>query len=167
MVATDSNFCKVSIIYNLIISPASCPTITVDPPTLPAGSEGVFYSEVITASGGTAPYVFFVTAGTLPPGLALDTDTGVVSGTPTTSGAYPVTITAVDATFCTGSTDYLMIISLVGCPNITITPTTLPNGQFGTPYSEFLTATGGVTPYNLVRLERDPSPWTDPGPGNR
>ena len=47
-------------------------------------------------SGGTAPYVWSVTAGSLPPGLTLNTSTGVVSGTPTTTGSYPATVRVTD-----------------------------------------------------------------------
>ena len=52
-------------------APAACPIITIAPPTMPIGTVGVAYSQTLTASGGTAPYTFSVTAGTLPAGLTL------------------------------------------------------------------------------------------------
>ena len=62
----------------------ACPVITVAPPTLPNGAVGVAYTQTMTASGGTAPYIFTAT-GALPAGLTL-TPAGVLAGTPTTVG---------------------------------------------------------------------------------
>lgn len=47
--------------------------------------------------GGTSPYVFSTVAGALPAGLSLNTSTGRISGAPTTTGTYSVTVRAVDA----------------------------------------------------------------------
>jgi sugar lactone lactonase YvrE len=63
----------------------SCPAITVAPGTLPTGTAGSSYNQTITASGGSAPYTFSVTGGTLPAGLTL-ASSGSLSGTPTTPG---------------------------------------------------------------------------------
>ena len=88
-----------------------CPTITILPATLPAATVGVAYSQTVTASGGTAPYTFEVTMGTLPPGLTLDPATGILSGTPTTGGSFTFTITATDSSACTGTITYTMDFS--------------------------------------------------------
>lgn len=58
---------------------------------------GIAYSQSVIVSGGQVPYSYAVTSGSLPPGLSLNTSTGVISGTPTTSGSYPYQITVTDA----------------------------------------------------------------------
>ncbi len=65
----------------------------------PSGSAavGVPYSHSFVVTGGTAPYVFAIIAGSLPPGLTLNTSSGLVSGTPTTSGMFAYTVQVTDA----------------------------------------------------------------------
>ena len=87
----------------------ACPVITVAPPTLPNGAVGVAYTQTMTASGGTAPYIFTAT-GALPTGLTL-TPAGVLAGTPTVSGTYTFTIRATDANGCFGELPYTVVIT--------------------------------------------------------
>lgn len=74
----------------------SGPTIVISPASLPAVSSGVAYSQTLTASGSTAPYTFAVTTGSPPAGVTLSTG-GVLSGTTTAEGSYPITVTATDS----------------------------------------------------------------------
>lgn len=65
-----------------------------------------------TASGGTAPYTYAITAGALPPGLSLNVNTGEITGTTTLTsnvGLNTFTITATDANGCTGFREYSML----------------------------------------------------------
>jgi hypothetical protein len=87
---------------------AVCPTITLSPPTLPGGSQGTPYSQQITAIGGAAPYAFTET-GALPNGITLTTG-GLLAGTPTVAGSFPITVTATDANTCTGIKAYTLVI---------------------------------------------------------
>lgn len=121
-----------------------CPAITVNPPTLPSGEDGVPYSETISATGGAPPYTFSVTAGALPPGLSLDSATGELSGTPTSPGTFTFTVTATDQNGCTGSRQYTLTINPAGCPALTLLPSTLPNAVVGQAYSEPITANGST-----------------------
>jgi hypothetical protein len=75
---------------------SSAPTITLTPATLPDVPAGAAYSQALTADGGTAPYSYAVTDGTLPAGLTLSSD-GTLAGTPATPGSYDFTVTATDA----------------------------------------------------------------------
>jgi hypothetical protein len=85
-----------------------CPTITVSPPTLPGGAQGTAYSQQLTAIGGAAPYAFTET-GALPNGITL-TSGGLLAGTPTVAGSFPITVTATDANTCTGTKAYTLVI---------------------------------------------------------
>jgi hypothetical protein len=64
---------------------------------LPNATRNAAYSTTITATGGTAPYTFAVTSGSLPNGVTLNSSTGVISGTPTSgNGSQWVWISATD-----------------------------------------------------------------------
>lgn len=63
----------------------------------PGGHVGVFYTHTFTAGGGFPPYTFAIIFGSAPPGLVLNTATGVLSGTPTTPGTYAFTIQVTDS----------------------------------------------------------------------
>ena len=130
--------------------PVVCPTITVNPATLPNAIAGTPYSQLITASGGTGPYTYAVSSGAIPPGLTLNPVTGALNGTPTTFGTYNFTITGTDANACPGSRAYVIIVAAPGCPAISILPIALPSAQIGSPWSQIVTASGGAAPYTYV-----------------
>lgn len=95
-----------------VLSVGNCASpITLSPPSLPNGTINVSYpTQTITASGGTSPYTFSVTSGSLPTGLTLD-PSGLLSGTPTAAGAYPFTVTATDSLAAQGSRGYTITIN--------------------------------------------------------
>ncbi len=99
------------------MSVTACPTaasMAITPTSLPVGTPGVFYSQALTATGGAAPYRYVVTDGALPLGLSLNPDTGVISGTPTTSGFSTFTVSASDTPGCSTARAFTMTISRSG-----------------------------------------------------
>jgi hypothetical protein len=98
---------------------ANCPAITVNPATLPAGTSGAAYNQSFTASGG-AGSVNFSQSGTLPTGMSFAG--GVLSGTPTQSGNFPITVTATDANGCAGGQNYTLVVSAGPTPTPTPPP---------------------------------------------
>ena len=113
--ATDANGCAGSgSTYTLTINAVAC-ILTLSPSALPSPSPGDPYNEVITASGGTAPYTFTIT-GSLPPGLSSTTTatTLTISGIPTTAGCFPFTVTVTDANGCSTSITYTICVAVGG-----------------------------------------------------
>jgi len=108
---------------------------------------GISYSRTITASGGTSPYWFMVISGSLPPGLTLNPNTGVLAGTPTSFGSFMFVIRATDSHECTGILRYSLTID---CPTINLNPHALANGRVGYSYSQTITASGGTSPYSFI-----------------
>lgn len=87
---------------------STSPVITSAAP--PSATVGTPYTHAITATGTPAP-TFTVTTGSLPAGLQLDTTTGVISGTPTTSGSFTFTVTASNGTAPDSTATYTLTIA--------------------------------------------------------
>ncbi|HJQ25209.1 MAG TPA: putative Ig domain-containing protein [Blastocatellia bacterium] len=81
---------------SISIAPAPPAPLRLDLTTSFEVAKGQTFSYQPTASGGTPPYSWAITAGALPPGLTLNTATGAVSGTPTASGDYSITLAVRD-----------------------------------------------------------------------
>jgi hypothetical protein len=114
----------------------SVPAITsANNTTFVEGSPGTF---TVTATGYPAPTT--TEWGNLPHGVTFSG--GVLSGTPTQSGTYPVVLTASNGVSPNATQIFTLTVS-----GLHITTVSLPNATVGTPYSLQLTATGGVTPF--------------------
>jgi hypothetical protein len=81
--------------------------------TLPPGAVGTFYSQQLTATGGTTPYTFTLVSGALPSGISLSS-AGLISGTPTAQGTLTFSVTATDATALSGTANFSLTIGATG-----------------------------------------------------
>jgi len=118
------------------------PALEITTTTLPDGKVGDVYSTTLEASGGETPYSWEATG--LPVRLTCSA-AGVISGTPTVSGNFTVTVTVTDFSHPanTDSTDLALKIYAA----VEISTTALPGGESGEAYTATLEATGGKTPY--------------------
>ncbi|WP_133502054.1 putative Ig domain-containing protein, partial [Cognatilysobacter terrigena] len=128
----------------------AAPTLTLSPTTVAAGTAGVAYTQTFAASGGIAPYRYAVASGTLPTGLALDANTGALTGTPTAAGSFTFAIRATDSTTGTPASVTTSYTLAMSAPVIAITPTTLPAAVANTAYTQTLSASGGTGPYRFT-----------------
>ena len=114
---------------------------------LPNGTVGLPYSETLAATGGTPPYTnWMISSGVLPPGLSLNANGGVISGTPTTAASEPFdfSVTVQDSA-ADSSPAHPFSLSIVS--GVMVTTTALPGGAVGVAYSQTLAASGGTPPY--------------------
>ena len=88
---SQSDTQELSISIDAAVSPLEITTTN-----LPNGEEGIGYSTVLEATGGIMPYTW-TWSGTLPGGLGLDAVTGTISGTPTATGNYSLTVQVDDS----------------------------------------------------------------------
>ena len=139
--ATDANSCTGSQSLTLTID---CPTIIVSPSSLANGTAGVAYTPVTFNQTSGVGAIGWTETGTLPAGMGFDASTATLSGTPTQTGSFPITVTATDANSCTGSQSLTLVIA---CPPIDLAPSNLPGGTVGTSYTQSVTASSGIAPY--------------------
>jgi acid phosphatase len=78
---------------------------------LPSGGVNSAYQAALQVKGGTAPYTWSVSSGSLPTGLALTASTGAIAGTPTIAGTSAVTFTVRDSKALAVSANLSIVIS--------------------------------------------------------
>jgi len=108
--------------------------------TLFPSEQGIAFSQQFQNYGGTGSLAWSATS--LPPGLSLSS-TGLLSGTPTASGAFSPVLTVTDANGVSASLPFTGYS--VAAP-LTLVTTALPDADRNSPYSAHVLTTGGVGP---------------------
>jgi hypothetical protein len=134
-------------VYTLTVNPAA--SLAVGPVTLPNATSNSAYSATVTASGGSGTYSFAATSG-MPSWLTLNATTGVLSGTPTTTGSSTFSISAADSKNAgvTGSQTYTLVVNAAS--SLTVSPSTLPSATANSSFSATFSATGGSGTYTFA-----------------
>lgn len=129
--ATDS---KTLVMTIALSAPSITSTLTA------SGATGVaFGGYTITASNFPTSFG----ASSLPPGLSINTSTGVISGTPTLNGTFNTTITATNAT----ASDTKTLVFTISLSAPAITSASTANGTTGSAFSYQITASNLPTSY--------------------
>ncbi len=119
--------------------------LVINTTSLPSGQINVFYSQTLTASGGTGAHTWLQTGGALPNGLTLNPATGLISGTPLAAVTNSsLTFQTTDSGSPAQTATVNLTLTIAG--SLAITTSSLPNGQTGSFYSQTLNATGGTGP---------------------
>jgi hypothetical protein len=123
------------------------PAITTQ--SLPQATAGVNYSATIAASGGSSPFTWSISSGTLPGGITLGSSTTssvAISGMATGASSSTVTFKIVDA--AGNAATQALTLTVNPAATLTITTASLGAGAVGTAYSQTVSATGGVPSYH-------------------
>jgi hypothetical protein len=146
--ATDSGVPPqtATVAFTLTITPKLAITTT----SLPSGTLGTGYSTTVQSNnGGIAPisWSWIAQAGSsLPPGLSINSSTGVISGTPTATGTFNVTVTAADSSTPTAQTASATFSISIATAPLSVATTGLPNGVMGQAYTGATLQSAGGNP---------------------
>src|SRR6266852_2898930 len=91
------------------VDPVNNQSLKITTGNLPQGQQGNTYSEVFSATGGTTPYIWSISAGTPPAGIAMNVN-GDFAGMPTGAGTFNFTVTVTDATAKTATGNFSVTI---------------------------------------------------------
>jgi subtilase family serine protease len=126
--------------------------VTVANPGNQTGTVGKSASLQISASGGTSPYSY--SAKGLPTGLAIDSKSGLISGTPSAAGSYSVVVTATDSTGASGQTNFTWTVNPAPASQLSATFSTDYDYGWGA-FTHFTITNNGTTAVNSWSLAFD------------
>ncbi|MDD2856341.1 MAG: DUF1566 domain-containing protein, partial [Desulfuromonadaceae bacterium] len=105
-------------------------TFNITSTMLPSATAGTAYSSRVMVTGGTFPYTFSKVYGNLPDGLTLDTNTGIISGTPSGSGSFTFAIGVTDNTGAYSEREFTIDLTAT----LAITTSSIPRALTGSSY---------------------------------
>ena len=126
----------------IIVSDPNPPSISS--PSSVAAGQGAQFNFPITVAGGTPPFAWSIASGSLPTGLSLNPTTGLVTGSPSALGDFPVSFKVSDVE---GRSTEKTILITVSLSPLTIATAAIPDGRQGSAFNHQMSAAGGKPPY--------------------
>jgi hypothetical protein len=140
--------------FRIAINPGLA-KLTLGPESTSPGTVGTPYSLQMTATVAE-PKTWSISSGQLPPGLALDANTGLISGTPTAAGTFSFQVYAKMVSDSRSDTKALAIVvrdPLAIAAEDPFTTARTATGEVSVPFEAMLTATGGDGTYTWSLAE--------------
>ncbi|HUC59490.1 MAG TPA: putative Ig domain-containing protein [Streptosporangiaceae bacterium] len=131
-------------------SSSSSNTVTVTNPGNQTGTVGTAVSLQISATDSASGQTLTYSATGLPAGLSINSSSGLITGTPTTSGSNSVTVTATDTTGAHGSASFTWTINSATGNTVTVTNPGNQTGTVGTAVSLQISATDSASGQTLT-----------------
>jgi hypothetical protein len=117
---TDSSSPALTKTVSLTLTIAPAP-LGITTTSLPKGEVNIAYSVTLAATGGTTPYTWSLSNGTLPTGLSLNTGTGAITGTPTVAVSNtPLTFQVIDSSTPALTQSANFTLTIASSSNITV-----------------------------------------------
>jgi N-acetylneuraminic acid mutarotase len=136
-------------------STAPLAPMAITSPALAPAATGTPYTQILLEKGGVGTLTWTET-GSLPAGMSFSNQ-GVLSGTPTVAGSFPLTFTVTDSSNPAKSASRNFTLAVVNTP-LVFTSTTMPTALAGKPYTQTLPVAGGTQPYNGTVTNGTPPP---------
>jgi MYXO-CTERM domain-containing protein len=126
--------------------------------TFPNATIGVVYNQGVYARGGPLPITWSTSRGSLPPGLSMDTNSGIISGQATQEGLYEFVLRASSGTSYAEKPFSIRVIAPT--VELRVASAALPSAIAGRAYTAQLIAVGGQVPYRWAAVSDLPTGMT-------
>jgi hypothetical protein len=139
----DSEGQSVQKTLSITVNIAPAPLAILTPSPLPPGLIGQPYAFALSPTGGTSPFTWNLSSGSLPAGLNLSRS-GLISGTPQATGTSSPIFQLEDSGVPQATVTKLLSITINIPAPPRITTTSLPAGTFNAAYNQTVSVTGGT-----------------------
>lgn len=120
------------------------PPVSISTTSLSNATAGAAYSNTLSATGGTLPYTWTLSSGSLPTGITVQSS-GSISGTTSQTGSFTATVAVTDSSSPKQTSYKSLTLTVAAAVAVSITPTTASVTSGGsTQFTALVTNTSNV-----------------------